>query len=888
MRPPPPVAPEREPSDSDEDCLRIRNLRTRQPLDNMEGSQSASGVFQTFSVGSLQPLASGAPVATRGIFDIPERPREVSCRTEEAFVAHGAYLLLSCIQRKLAESGYAKVVVGLSGGSTPLPIYTALRHLALSAAEQGFARAASDFASDWSPSLQQQIEEDEQRRHLGAEVDWSRVYFFLVDERYVPPDHPDSNQLKIRQHLLGQPNGVACDREGAACDPDEALHIPEANLIFPDTTLPLDECIVRYHSALLELLSSTQSIDLVTLGLGPDAHIASIFPPLSEEQLKEQMNPTSVVLHTRQDRFPVSDRITISLQLLCGAHKKLFFLKGEEKIRLWREMQDNSRPKTVLEHPALAVLQSGNVRVVASPPLDVDEVRMQQELRDRNTFLSVIILGASGDLAQKKTYRALFSLFCEGLLPPAFQIVGYARSKMTFEQLWEKIVPGMKPLSSFFCRKGSSGNLLSQFKSHCTYVSGQYDSTEDFGELAKVLAKAEGGAKHVGRLLYLALPPEVYLPSVRSYCHACWNENGWNRVIVEKPFGRDLETSDKLAASIMTLLQEREIFRIDHYLGKEMALSLIALRFANVAFMPLFHRNYVHSVRITFKEEGGTWGRGGYFNNYGIIRDVMQNHMIQLLTLVAMERPASLKDDDIRDEKVKVLKQMPPVKLSETVLGQFTKSADGKLLGYTDDETVPDDSKTATFCTCVLWINNERWNGVPFIFKAGKALESKKTEVRVQLREAPAGDSFFGEPNLTPNELVILVQPHEAVYLKIHTKKPGLLSSGLQPTELDLSVMDRFDVDRLPDAYERLILDVVRGDKQNFVRTDELREAWRIFTPLLHEIEENQVEPMPYPAGSSGPQASYELIQKYYSYKQNSYTWSPPVKRECSATDSAE
>lgn len=346
-------------------------------------------------------------------------------------------------------------------------------------------------------------------------------------------------------------------------------------------------------------------------------------------------------------------------------------------------------------------------------------------------------------------------------------------------------------------------------------------------------------------------------------------------MIVEKPFGHDLESSNALSEQLMSVLKEEEIYRIDHYLGKEMVLDLMTLRFANLAFMPLFHRNFVKCVRITFKEDFGVEKRSGYFNQYGIIRDVMQNHMLQLLALVGMEQPALNTDEDIRDEKVKLLKQIRPIELEETVLGQYTASDDGTHQGYLEEKDVPPDSTCPTFCTCVLWIQNERWQGVPFVMKAGKALEKRITEIRIQLNAAPG---FMFSSSIPPNELVILVQPNEAVYLKFVTKRPGF-STTTEQTELDLSIRDRFSVERLPDAYERLILDVIKGDKQNFVRSDELKYAWRIFTPLLHRIEKEKIKPIPYKFGSTGPAEAYTMIQKHFDYQNNStYKWEKKSK----------
>uniref|UniRef100_A0A8B9DT57 glucose-6-phosphate dehydrogenase (NADP(+)) n=1 Tax=Anser cygnoides TaxID=8845 RepID=A0A8B9DT57_ANSCY len=268
-------------------------------------------------------------------------------------------------------------------------------------------------------------------------------------------------------------------------------------------------------------------------------------------------------------------------------------------------------------------------------------------------------------------------------------------------------------------------------------------------------------------------------------------------------------------------------------------------RFGNRIFGPIWNRDNVACVVLTFKEPFGTEGRGGYFDDFGIIRDVMQNHLLQMLCLVAMEKPASTNPDDVRDEKVKVLKCISPVQLEDVVLGQYVGNPDGPedaRKGYQDDPTVPPGSTTATFAAAILRVDNERWDGVPFVMRCGKALNERKAEVRLQFLEVP-GDIFGRQ--CKRNELVVRVQPDEAVYTKLMTKKPGMFLSP-EESELDLTYGSRYKDVKLPDAYERLILDVFCGNQMHFVRSDELREAWRIFTPLLHTIEERKEKPIPY------------------------------------------
>ncbi|XP_075882473.1 glucose-6-phosphate 1-dehydrogenase-like isoform X2 [Nelusetta ayraudi] len=475
-----------------------------------------------------------------------------------------------------------------------------------------------------------------------------------------------------------------------------------------------------------------------------------------------------------------------------------------------------------------------------------------------------IILGASGDLAKKKIYPTLWWLFRDGLLPGDTYFVGFARSDLTVEDIKAACLPHMKVSDE------ESESLAAFFRKN-SYLRGTYDDVSSFARLNAHLSSLPGG-EDAKRLFYLALPPTVYHHVSTNIRAKCMSSRGWNRIIVEKPFGRDLQSSHELSAHLSSMFKEDQLYRIDHYLGKEMVQNLMVLRFGNRIFGPIWNRTSVAAVVLTFKEPFGTQGRGGYFDDFGIIRDVMQNHLLQMLCLVAMEKPTSTSPDDVRDEKVKVLKCIAPVAASDVVLGQYVGDPKGEgqsRLGYLDDPTVPKGSCTPTFASAVLYIRNERWDGVPFILRCGKALNERKAEVRLQFTDVPG--QIFAD-RCQRNELVMRVQPDEAIYLKMLTKRPGVYFSP-EETELDLTYKSRYKNVKLPDAYERLILDVFCGNQMHFVRSDELREAWRIFTPLLHQIEAEKKKPIPYVYGSRGPEAADELMKNVGFRYEGTYNY---------------
>ncbi|KPP66268.1 hypothetical protein Z043_115250 [Scleropages formosus] len=481
-------------------------------------------------------------------------------------------------------------------------------------------------------------------------------------------------------------------------------------------------------------------------------------------------------------------------------------------------------------------------------PLSRSEIfgQLRKELHDDEEFHQsdahiFIIMGASGDLAKKKIYPTLWWLFRDGLLPEQTHFVGFARSDLTVESIRAACLPYMKVADA-------ENERLAAFFRQNSYLSGKYADEGSFTRLNAHLLSLPGAAE-ANRLFYLALPPSVYqdvTSNIRKHSmsektqHVCHSIGLW--------------LSDSLGSS------------------------------ATLKPPPPPSRGWT-------REPFGTQGRGGYFNDFGIIRDVMQNHLLQMLSLVAMEKPTSTSSDDVRDEKVKVLKCIAPVSMADVILGQYVGNPTGEgdaKLGYLDDPTVPKGSHTPTFATAVLYVHNERWDGVPFILRCGKALNERKAEVRLQFTDVP-GDIFEGQ--CQRNELVVRVQPNEAVYAKMMSKKPGMFFNP-EETELDLTYGSRYRDVKLPDAYERLILDVFCGSQMHFVRSvvlvclitlncnffvsDELREAWRIFTPLLHQIEREKIPPIPYTYGSRGPPEADELMKRVGFRYEGTYKWVNP------------
>ncbi|KAL1539230.1 Glucose-6-phosphate 1-dehydrogenase [Salvia divinorum] len=526
-------------------------------------------------------------------------------------------------------------------------------------------------------------------------------------------------------------------------------------------------------------------------------------------------------------------------------------------------MQDGALAATVtgLENEAAHSKNLKGGLMSVTPPMEKNQIGNFDANDDKST-VSITVVGASGDLAKKKIFPALFALYYEDCLPEHFTIFGYARSKMTDAELRNMV---SRTLTCRIDKRENCGEKMEQFLQRCFYHSGQYDSQENFAELDKTLKKHEAG-RISNRLFYLSIPPNIFVDAVKCASLSATASAGWTRVIVEKPFGRDSESSAALTKSLKQYLTEDQIFRIDHYLGKELVENLSVLRFSNLIFEPLWSRQYIRNVQLIFSEDFGTEGRGGYFDHYGIMRDIMQNHLLQILALFAMETPVSLDAEDIRNEKVKVLRSMRPIRADDVIIGQYKSHTKGGVSypGYTDDKTVPKDSLTPTFAAAALFIDNARWDGVPFLMKAGKALHDKRAEIRVQFRNVPGNlynRNSGTDLDQATNELVIRVQPDEAIYLKINNKVPGL-GMRLDQSNLNLLYKARYSKE-IPDAYERLLLDAVEGERRLFIRSDELDAAWALFTPVLKDLEENRKVPEYYPYGSRGPVGAHYLAARH-------------------------
>jgi len=478
--------------------------------------------------------------------------------------------------------------------------------------------------------------------------------------------------------------------------------------------------------------------------------------------------------------------------------------------------------------------------------------------------LSIVVIGASGDLARKKIYPALFALFCQDRLPPDFWIFGFARTEYSDADFRETLQQHLT------CRytpgEDACAERMRVFLSRCYYVPGQYGAREAYLDLFARMREVET-SRAVNRLYYLSIPPSIFLDVAHALGGAglvqCGIHSPWSRVVIEKPFGSDRGSSDELVRGMAQVFREAQTFRIDHYLGKEVLQNLMVLRFANLVFEPLWNRTYIESVQISWKENLSVAGRAGYFNDYGIIRDVMQNHLLEILALTAMEPCAKLDAGHICNEKIRVLRSIKPLTLDRMALGQYTGAqVEGRAIpGYLEEQNVPSGSRTPTYAAAVLEVDNDRWRGVPFLIVAGKGLDSRETEIRIRFR--PVAEGMFSGlmAGVGANELVIRVQPDEGIFLRVAAKVPGS-PLRLKKTELDLQYHRVFD-ELIPDAYESLILDALRGDKSLFIRKDELAAAWDVFTPVLHAWDAGTERPESYAFGSAATAGSRLLAERF-------------------------
>jgi glucose-6-phosphate 1-dehydrogenase len=479
---------------------------------------------------------------------------------------------------------------------------------------------------------------------------------------------------------------------------------------------------------------------------------------------------------------------------------------------------------------------------------------------------SAVFFGASGDLFKRMLLPAIYSMRLRGTLPTDFALVGFARSpyddagfREYCRQQLELFMPGdQKP----------QGPIWDDFAAQISYMAADFKDSRHFTALTERLAKNDDEFGTSGNhLFYLATPPSVFPEIVEHLKRSGLDKSakGWTRIVVEKPFGTNLESARALQRAISAVFPEDEIYRIDHYLGKEPVQDIIALRFANTIFEPIWNRNYVQNIQITSAESIGVEERGGYYDHAGALRDMIQNHVLNLLALVAMEAPISSDADDIRSEKYKVFSAIAPPTHSAvgsmTARGQYGPGViDGKpVRGYRQEEDVAPDSNTETFAATKLYVENWRWAGVPFFLRSGKRLPRKVSEIAVTFKPIP--HRFYGDSTdrIEPNVLVIKIEPDEGVSMRFEAKVPGP-KEHVRSVYMDFSYGTGFGV-QSPPAYERLIGDAIVGDQTLFTRWDAVERAWEIVTPILEVWQNTKDFSFPnYAAGSQGPESATSLF----------------------------
>ncbi|MFC5722509.1 glucose-6-phosphate dehydrogenase [Streptomyces gamaensis] len=476
----------------------------------------------------------------------------------------------------------------------------------------------------------------------------------------------------------------------------------------------------------------------------------------------------------------------------------------------------------------------------------------------------LVIFGVTGDLSRKKLMPAVYDLANRGLLPPGFSLVGFARRDWEDEDFAKVVHDAVKEHSRTPFRE----EVWQQLVQGCRFVQGDFDDDAAFETLKHTvleLDKAQGTGGNFA--FYLSVPPKFFpkvVQQLKKHGLADAPEGSWRRAVIEKPFGHDLKSAQELNAIVHEVFPPQEVFRIDHYLGKETVQNILALRFANTLFEPIWNRSYVDHVQITMAEDIGIGGRAGYYDGIGAARDVIQNHLLQLLALTAMEEPASFDADAVAAEKTKVLGavRLPKNLGKETVRGQYAHGWQGgeEVVGYLEEEGIDPASKTDTYAAVKLEIDNRRWAGVPFYLRTGKRLGRRVTEIAVVFQRAPHSPfDHTATEELGQNALVIRVQPDEGVTMRFGSKVPGT-SMEVRDVSMDFAYGESF-TESSPEAYERLILDVLLGESNLFPRLKEVELSWQILDPI-EEYWDKHGTPAQYPAGTWGPVEADEMLAR--------------------------
>jgi glucose-6-phosphate 1-dehydrogenase len=477
---------------------------------------------------------------------------------------------------------------------------------------------------------------------------------------------------------------------------------------------------------------------------------------------------------------------------------------------------------------------------------------------------TLVIFGATGDLARRKLLPALYNLAHEGALPERFNLVGVSRRDLADDDFRAQA----REAIGEFSRRTPDPQLLESLLGRMRYLGIPFDDVEGYSRLGRAMDELDTeSGQPLNRVYYLSTAPEFF-PVITGAI----KENGLHRteqaevrVVIEKPFGTDLASARSLQEVVHSVFRERQVFRIDHYLGKETVQNVMAFRFANYMFEPVWNRNYIDHIQITAAEDIGIGSRAGYYDSSGALRDLVQNHMLQLLTLVCMEPPSSFGAKQVRDEKVKVLQAIEPPKPEEveriSVRARYTRGMSGgqEAPGYLEEEGVPEDSQTETYAALRLEVQNWRWAGVPIVLRTGKRLARKVTEIAVQLKPVPhLAFTSKGSVGVQPNQLILTVQPNEGVSLSLGAKIPGA-SMRIRPVNMEFLYGTSF-MSQSPEAYERLILDAMRGDATLFTRNDEVDAQWSIIDPILKAWHEGRPPLTEYESGSPGPPEADALI----------------------------